>query len=211
MSARDPAPKSDNESTPEAAPRGPSSDVSFVSRAGLKLDAALRAFDLNAAGLICADFGSHTGGFVDCLLRRGAARVYAVDPGYGVLDYRLRRDPRVIVCERTNALQWLAPEPCDLVTIDVGWTPQRLILPSARRALRVPQGCVVTLVKPHYEADKSLLRNGVLPADALPGVLAQVRADCAAGYWRIAMELESPILGHGGNREFLWLLTPVDP
>lgn len=190
-----------------AAPNSASEPAPFASRGGAKLDAALRSFGVDVAGRVCADFGSHTGGFVDCLLRRGAARVYAIDPGYGVLDYRLRRDPRVVVCERTNALQWPAPEPCDLVTIDVGWTPQRLILPSARRALRMPAGRVVTLVKPHYEADKSRLRDGVLPGEALPGVLEQVRADCAAGRWRILGEVESPLVGHGGNREFLWLLA----
>jgi 23S rRNA (cytidine1920-2'-O)/16S rRNA (cytidine1409-2'-O)-methyltransferase len=199
--ARDPQRAAAPDSAPGAAP--------FVSRAGAKLDAALRSFGVDVAGLVCADFGSHAGGFVDCLLRRGAARVYAIDPGYGVLDYRLRRDPRVVVCERTNALRWLAPEPCDLVTIDVGWTPQRLILPSARRALRTPTGRVVTLVKPHYEADKAQLRDGVLLADALPGVLRQVRADCAAGHWSVRGEVESPLAGHAGNREFLWLLVPA--
>src|SRR5512139_1290565 len=89
----------------------------YVSRGGLKLAAALREFQLEPAGWICADFGSHVGGFVDCLLQHGAAKVYAVETGYGVLDYGLRRDPRVVVCERTNALHYVCPEPCDLVTI----------------------------------------------------------------------------------------------
>lgn len=179
----------------------------FVSRAGLKLDAALRAFGFDVRGLTVADFGSHTGGFVDCLLRHGAARVYAVDPGYGILDFSLRRDPRVVVMERKNALHAACPEPCDLVTIDVGWTPQRLILPAARRWLK-PGAAVITLIKPHYEADKRLLKAGVLPEAALDAVLAGVRREVRAG-WSIEGELRSPITGHGGNAEFLWRLRSL--
>lgn len=182
----------------DAAPR-------FVSRGGLKLDAALDAFKLTVTDLVCADFGSHVGGFVDCLLQRGAAKVYAVDPGYGVLDYRLRKDERVVVCERTNALRFDCPEPCDLVTIDVGWTQQRLILPAARRALK-PGGRVVTLIKPHYEAEHRKLKHGVLPHEHLEEVLASVRTDVTELGWRITGDTRSPIEGHGGNAEFLWLL-----
>lgn len=178
----------------------------YVSRGGLKLDAALRAFLLDVRDFVCIDFGSHAGGFVDCLLRYGAARVYAVDPGYGVLDYSLRRDPRVVVHERTNALRFSPPELADLITIDVGWTPQRLILPAARRALK-PAGRVVTLVKPQYEADKSRLRGGCVPDELLGEVLEQCRGDVTQLGWTIARELESPIRGRGGNREFLWLLA----
>jgi 23S rRNA (cytidine1920-2'-O)/16S rRNA (cytidine1409-2'-O)-methyltransferase len=179
----------------------------YVSRGGLKLEAALRAFQIDAAGFVCADFGSHVGGFVDCLLQHGAAKVYAVEPGYGVLDYRLRNDARVVVCERTNALRFECPEPCDLVTIDVGWTPQRLILPAARRALK-PDGRVVTLVKPHYEAPKGWLRKGVLPAKRVAEALDRCRADVAELGWQIAGDIESPLTGHGGNTECLWLLRP---
>jgi 23S rRNA (cytidine1920-2'-O)/16S rRNA (cytidine1409-2'-O)-methyltransferase len=179
----------------------------YVSRAGLKLAAALRAFDLNVTGWTCVDFGSQVGGFVDCLLQHGATRVYAVDPGYGVLDYRLRRDPRVVVCERTNALTYECPEPCDLVTIDVGWTPQRLILPAARRCLRTPTGRVLTLVKPQYEADQEARRGGVVRSDRLPEVLARCRQDILQLGWQLLGEFESPLRGHGGNVEFFWLLT----
>ena len=177
----------------------------YVSRSGLKLHAALTAFQLDVTGYVCADFGSQVGGFVDCLLQHGAARVYAVEPGYGVLDYRLRQDRRVVVCERTNALRFSCPEPCDLVTIDVGWTPQRLILSAARRALK-PDGRVITLVKPHYEAPKAWLRGGVLPADQLEDVLTTCRSDVADLGWTIAHAIESPLPGHGGNVEWLWLL-----
>jgi 23S rRNA (cytidine1920-2'-O)/16S rRNA (cytidine1409-2'-O)-methyltransferase len=177
----------------------------YVSRGGSKLHAGLAAFGLDVSGWICADFGSHVGGFVDCLLQHGAAKVYAIEPGHGVLDYRLRNDARVVVCERTNALQFTSPEPCDLVTIDVGWTPQRLILPAARRALK-PDGCVVTLIKPHYEAPPNWLRGGVLPAERLGAVLAACREDVLDLGWQITAELESPLAGHGGNVEWLWLL-----
>lgn len=179
----------------------------YVSRAGLKLAAALRAFALDVTGWTCADFGSHTGGFVDCLLRHGATKVYAVEPGYGVLDYALRKDPRVVVCERINALRYVCPEPCDLITIDVGWTPQRLILPSARRSLKPPAGRVIALVKPQYEAPRDWLRRGVVPPDKLPAVLATCRQDAAALGWQVRGEIESPLRGHGGNTEYLWLLT----
>ncbi|MBN2445272.1 MAG: TlyA family RNA methyltransferase [Phycisphaerae bacterium] len=177
----------------------------YVSRGGIKLEAALRAFGIDLSGLTCIDFGSHAGGFVDCLLQHGAARVYAVEPGYGVLDYGLRKDERVVVCERTNALQFQSPEPADLVTIDVGWTQQRLILPAARRCLK-PGGIVITLVKPQYEAPKSLLRGGVVPPEHLEGVCEQCREDIREAGWMIDGETESTIRGHGGNREFLWLL-----
>ncbi len=181
----------------------------FASRGGLKLRAALDAFGVDPAGLICADLGSHAGGFVDCLLRGGAARVYAVDTGYGVLDHRLRRDARVVVCDRQNALAYVCPERCDLITIDVGWTPQRLILPAARRSLRDESGRIITLVKPHYEAPKNQLRGGVLREDHLDEVLELVRGDVADAGWEIVSEVRSPITGHGGNVERLMLLAPV--
>ena len=186
----------------------PQPDCPYVSRGGLKLAAALRGFELEVAGWVCCDFGSHVGGFVDCLLQHGAARVFAVEPGYGVLDYKLRGDPRTVVCERTNALKFTCPEPCDLVTIDVGWTPQRLILPVARRCLKPGSGRVVTLVKPHYEAPKEWLRGGVLPPERLAEVLETCREDTRQSGWQIVGELESPLRGHGGNVEALWLLSP---
>src|SRR6188768_2535485 len=108
----------------------------FVSRAGLKLDHALTEFAVDVMGLVCADLGSNAGGFVDCLLRRGAARVYAIDTGYGVLEWKLRKDPRVIVMERTNAMHATLAEVVDVVTIDVAWTRQRNILPAARRMVK---------------------------------------------------------------------------
>src|SRR5215218_2583008 len=107
----------------------------FASRAGLKLEHALDHFKIEVAGRTCADLGSNVGGFVDCLLQRGAARVYAVEKGYGVLEWKLRKDSRVVVMERTNAMHVELPEPVSLVTIDVAWTKQKHILPAARRVL----------------------------------------------------------------------------
>src|SRR5205814_558828 len=133
----------------------------FVSRAGLKLDHALSHFAIDVTGHICADLCSNTGGFVDCLLQRGAAKVYAIDAGYGALDWKLRKDPRVIVMERTNAMHAELPEKVGVVTIDVAWTRQKHILPPARRMLAA-DGWVVTLIKPHYEADPAQLRKGIL-------------------------------------------------
>src|SRR6476620_12477068 len=141
----------------------------FVSRAGQKLDHALGAFAIDVAGRTCADLGSNAGGFVDCLLQRGAAKVYAVDTGYGVLEWKLRKDPRVVVMERTNAMHVTLPEPVSLVTIDVAWTRQRNILPAARRILTAG-GTVITLIEPHYEAAAAKLVKGVLPEGEVDGV-----------------------------------------
>jgi len=177
----------------------------FVTRAGEKLAAALDAFGIDPSGLVCIDFGSHVGGFVDCLLQRGAARVHAVDPGYGIVHASLRDDARVVLHERTNALDFVAPEAADLASIDVGWTPLRLVLPAVRRALRA-DGTAITLVKPHYEAPKRWLRRGVLVEERLPEVCETCRMDVRELGWEIAGEIDSPLRGHGGNRELLWLL-----
>src|SRR5579884_963470 len=119
----------------------------FVSRAGLKLDFALTHFHVDVTDQVCADLGSNSGGFVDCLLQRGAKKVYSIDTGYGVLDWKLRKDLRVIVMERTNAMHVTLPERVSRVTIDVAWTKQQHILPAARRMIE-NGGLVVTLVKP---------------------------------------------------------------
>ncbi len=180
----------------------------FVSRAGQKLDHALSAFELDVRGMTCADLGCNTGGFVDCLLQRGAAKVYAVDTGYGALDYKLRKDPRVVVMERTNAMHVVLPEVMNLVTIDVAWTRQKHILPSAARLIR-PDGRIITLIKPHYEADRALLRQGVLPEAALDEVVDRVKRDIAASGLRIESQTNSPIKGAKGNRELLFQLLAM--
>jgi 23S rRNA (cytidine1920-2'-O)/16S rRNA (cytidine1409-2'-O)-methyltransferase len=178
----------------------------YATRSGLKLQHALRTFGIDARGSICADLGSHQGGFVDCLLQHGAARVYSVDTSYGTLAWRLRRDKRVIVMERTNAMHAALPEPMDLVTIDVGWTPQRHILPAARRLLK-PDGRIITLVKPQYEAGEGERRGGVVPEENLEPVLARVRLDIRAAGLDLVGETPSPLRGGGGNVEVLFLLA----
>jgi len=181
----------------------------FVSRAGAKLEHALATFAIDVTGKTCADLGCSTGGFTDCLLQRGAAKVFAVDTGYGVLDWKLRNDPRVAVMERTNAMHVQLPQPVEIVTIDVGWTRQRNILPSAKTLL-VPAGSVITLVKPQYEADAKLLQKGVLPDDAVDSVLQAVRQETEAAGWDWLGSVRSPIRGSGGNIEVLaWLRCRV--
>src|SRR5688500_17209845 len=191
----------------------------FVSRGGLKLAAALDAFGVGVTGMTCADLGCNVGGFTDCLLQRGAARVYAVDTGYGALAWKLRQDPRVAVMERTNAL-YLDPRApgtlpdfagCDLVTIDLAWTRQAHAVPAALRWLgrrAGDQGRIVTLIKPHYEADRGLLKKGVLPDDAADEVLARVLAELPASGVTVLGCIPSPIRGgagkgRAGNREFV--------
>jgi len=181
--------------------------LKYVSRGGLKLEAALRSLGVAASGLVAADFGCHRGGFTDCLLQHGAARVHAVDTGYGILDWKLRRDPRVVTHERANLLHWRSPELLDLVVIDAGWTPQRLSVPAALRWLK-PQGTVLSLVKPQYEVEMDELRHGVLPQDRLDAALERVRHSLE-GTVRILGEVQSPIPGSGGNIEFWLHLRPA--
>ncbi|HSV16746.1 MAG TPA: SAM-dependent methyltransferase [Tepidisphaeraceae bacterium] len=178
----------------------------FVSRGGQKLHHAIAAFAIDVHAKTCADLGCSTGGFTDCLLQRGAAKVYAVDTGYGVLDWRLRNDPRVVVMERTNAMHVQLPEPVEIVTIDVAWTKQRHILPSGKRLL-APGGIVITLIKPHYEAAPPLLRKGILPEDQIPAVLESVKDDVQHAGFTVAAMVESPIKGAKGNVEMLAMLT----
>ena len=177
----------------------------FVSRAGQKLDHALATFAIDVTGLACADLGCSTGGFTDALLQRGADKVYSVDTGYGVLDWKLRKDPRVVVMERTNAMHVELPEKVDLVSIDVAWTRQKHILPAAMRILK-PGGIIIPLIKPHYEADQKILRKGVLPEESLEVILSQVRQDIEKAGLNIVSICVSPIKGAKGNTEILALL-----
>ncbi len=177
----------------------------FVSRGGLKLAAALDAFALDVASMTCADLGCSTGGFVDCLLQRGAARVYAVDTAYGELAWTLRNDERVVVMERTNALHAEPREACGLVTVDLGWTRQDKAVPAALRWLG-EGGRIVTLIKPHYESGRHRLSddeaeavNARVLAETMPGLGVEVLG-CAP----------APIRGgKGGNLEYLALLRPA--
>ena len=182
------------------------SDRPFVSRGGEKLAAALAAFDVVPADAVCADLGCNVGGFTDALLACGAQRVYAIDTGYGTLAYRLRTDPRVVVLERTNAMHVTLDEPMDLVVVDVGWTRQRHVLPNARRLVK-PRARIITLIKPHYEAEKHQLEGGVLPAPLAREVLEATCRTIAELDLAVLAILPSPIVGRKGNREYLALLA----
>jgi 23S rRNA (cytidine1920-2'-O)/16S rRNA (cytidine1409-2'-O)-methyltransferase len=185
----------------------------YVSRGGIKLAAALDQFEVSVHGLFTADVGASTGGFTDCLLQRGACRVYAIDVGYGQLAWKLRQDPRVIVLERTNAryLEQL-PEPVDLVTIDVSFISLRLILPRARDWLS-PSGLVIPLIKPQFEAGRENVGKGGVVRD--PRVHRQVLRSTLE--WVESVQLyprgliRSPLEGPAGNIEFLALLVKVRP
>ncbi len=193
----------------------------YVSRAGGKLEHALREFAIDVTGWRCADFGCNVGGFTDCLLQHGAARVNAIDTGYGTLAYSLRIDPRVVVMERVNALHADPPEePMNLVTIDLGWTPQRHSIPAARRWLAPASGLIISLVKPHYELTederRTALIDGVLDPTTARGVLERVLDQMPALGVRALRHCLSPITGRksarrskggGGNIEFLVLLA----
>ena len=182
----------------------------YVSRGGEKLAFALDHFGVDPAGRVCADLGCSTGGFTDVLLQRGAARVHAVDTAYGVLDWRLRNDPRVVVHERTNALYVALPEPCSLVVIDAGWTRQARIVPAAL-ALLAPGGEIVSLLKPHYEAPRRLLEGGLLPEHHRAAVVREVVADLCRLPVRVSEPVVSPLRGgKGGNVEYLLHITTVD-
>ena len=180
--------------------------MEYVSRAGTKLAHALDAFQIDVAGLECADFGCNAGGFTDCLLKKGATKVIAVDTGYGMLDWKLRNDPRVDVRERTNVLYApVPPEGVDLVVLDMAWTRQRHSIPAAIRWLR-PNGCIVALIKPHYESQgdqrKALVR-GCLPAHIAADVVARVLTEMPELGVEVIADCPSPLEGGGGNSEHL--------
>ena len=177
----------------------------YVSRGGDKLAAALNHFDLDPTGLSCADLGSHVGGFVDCLLQHRAARVYSVDTSYGILAWKLRKDSRVVVFERTNAMHVALPEKVGLLTVDVGWTRQEKIIPHAATLIS-DQGIILTLVKPHYEARDDERVDGVVLPNAFDAIVARTVAAIAGLGMRVEATCESPIPGHGGNREVFALL-----
>jgi 23S rRNA (cytidine1920-2'-O)/16S rRNA (cytidine1409-2'-O)-methyltransferase len=179
----------------------------YVSRGGVKLAAALDHFQIDPSGLVCLDVGASTGGFTDCLLQRGAARVYAVDVGHGQLDARLRADPRVVVREKVNARALSAadvPEPVDLTVADVSFISLRLILPAVA-VLTKAGAAIVTLVKPQFEAGRGEVpRGGVVKSEE---VRRRVVEEVGEAGRRLGLEvlgsIRSPIQGARGNEEFL--------
>lgn len=230
----------------------------FVSRGGLKLQHALSNFKIQIANFVVLDVGSSTGGFVDCLLQNGAAKVFAVDTAYGEFAWKLRNDPRVVVMERTNILhleslpkttkhnQVIHSAPTvilseakniypsatpqddsiktgnddvekeddkadnnqlvDLITIDASWTKLEKILPVVQKFLK-PDGYIIALLKPHYQADKSLLVKGILDEGEALRVKGEVESKIQDLGFKIREAIDSPILGGGGNHEYLLLIT----
>ena len=192
----------------------------FVSRGGEKLDAALDAFAIDVTGWICADVGASTGGFTDCLLQRGAAKVYAIDVGKGILHWKLRNDPRVMVMEETNARYVESlPEPLSLVTVDASFISLRILLPVVKRWLfplsasvldeNKEEKVVLALIKPQFEAGKKDVARGdgvIRDPEIHRQVLQDVLGFAQQNGFQIRGLIKSPLLGPKGNAEFLvWL------
>lgn len=192
--------------------KGPA--IPYVSRGGLKLEKAMELWNIDLTGRLCADIGASTGGFSDCMLQKGAAKVYAVDTGYGKLDWKIRTDPRVVALERTNA-RYLTreqiPEALDFASVDVSFISLRLILPALRGVLKA-QGQVVCLVKPQFEAGREKVgKKGVVRDKGTHLEVLEHFFDHAHdnGFTVKAMTF-SPIKGPEGNIEYLGLLGPAD-
>lgn len=178
----------------------------FVSRAGEKLQFALDQFKLEVNDLICADFGSSTGGFVDCLLQNNATKIYSIDTSYGELAWTLRNNPKVVVMERTNAMHVKLPEKVDFISIDTAWTKQILTIPNALDNLK-PGGVIISLIKPHYESPREYLKKGRLMDEYVEEVLNKTKNDIISVGGKVVSIVESPIVGEKGkNREFLALI-----
>jgi 23S rRNA (cytidine1920-2'-O)/16S rRNA (cytidine1409-2'-O)-methyltransferase len=181
-------------------------DLPYVSRGGLKLEQGLNFFDVDPSGLVCLDVGASTGGFTDCLLQRGAKRVYAVDVGEGLLHPKLREDPRVVVLEGINA-RYLTPshfpEKMDLITVDVSFISLKKVLPALKELLK-DNGLIIALIKPQFELSPKEVKKGIVRDPKL-------HLKVVNEIWEFAKDLgfeplgvvESPILGAKGNKEFL--------
>lgn len=185
----------------------------FVSRGGEKLDAALDTFGVDVTGFVCADVGASTGGFTDCLLQRGATKVYAIDVGKGILHWKLRNDPRVVVMEETNArfIESL-PERVDLVTVDASFISLKVLLPVVNRWIRPSserEWAVIALIKPQFEAGKKDVSrgDGVIRDPAIhKQVLLDMLSFAQEERFSVSGLIKSPLLGPKGNTEFLvWL------
>lgn len=190
----------------------------FVSRGGEKLDAALNTFGMDVTGLVCADVGASTGGFTDCLLQRGAKKVYAIDVGKGILHWKLRNDPRVVVMEETNArFVETLPEQVSLVTVDASFISLKILLPVVRRwispsplsPLPRGEGGIIALIKPQFEAGKKDVSRGdgvIRDPEIHRQVLLDVLGFAQGEGFRVHGLIKSPLLGPKGNVEFLvWL------
>ena len=190
-------------------------DEGYVSRGGIKLAGALDGFSLSVAGLVAMDVGASTGGFTDCLLRRGARRVYAVDVGYGQLAWRLRQDPRVVVLERTN-VRYLEreqiPEPVDLATVDTSFISLTKVIPRVLGFLS-KNSRLLALIKPQFEVGRGLVGKGgvVRQPELHQRVVSELERFCRDQGLAVEGVVESSLLGPKGNREFFILAVKPTP
>jgi len=194
----------------EGTPITVESDPGYASRGALKLGPALDRFGVDPAGRVCADIGASTGGFTDVLLRRGATRVYALDVGRGLLHWRLRQDPRVVVIERVNARDLETfPEPVGLVVIDVSFIGLEKVLPAVGRA--APGAEVVALFKPQFQVERGSVGKGGIVRDeaAVEIALHGFRRWCAENGFAVLAEAPSELAGADGNREIFVHLEPL--
>jgi len=188
-----------------------SDDCPYVSRGGLKLEKALEAFCVSVDGLVCADIGSSTGGFTDCLLQKGAKKVFAIDSGSDQLHPKLREDPRVVSLERTNARymdETLLGEKVDLAVMDVSFISQTLLYPAIGRILK-ENGLLISLIKPQFEVGRGNIgKNGIVKNDRIRDeAVARVLESAAACGFVCGGTVLSPIKGGDGNTEFLAIFT----
>ena len=207
----------------------------FVSRGGLKLQAALQQFQINPENMVCADLGCNVGGFTDCLLQQNASKLYSVDTGYGPFAWKLRQNPLVTTLERTNALHFDPTtlenfQPCDLVVIDLGWTRQKHAIPAALKWLKPNSpdtttsggvsggGGIISLIKPHYESDQSSNKRigdrGVLDEEESKRILQITLDEMPTFGVQVINHIQSPIKGgkskgRTGNIEYLAHLQPI--
>ncbi len=185
-------------------------DIPYVSRGGLKLEAALDSFKIDPTDLICLDVGASTGGFTDCLLQRGAKTVYAVDVGYGQLAWKLRQDPRVVVIERTNirhAKKESIPDPIDLAVIDVSFISLKLVIPQVKQFLGT-DARILALIKPQFEVGRDQVGKGGVIRDPLlhQSVIEELTDFFIKTGYQACPVVPSPIMGPKGNKEFFILL-----
>ncbi|MBR5021063.1 MAG: TlyA family RNA methyltransferase [Oscillospiraceae bacterium] len=187
----------------------------YVSRGGLKLEKALRDFGVDPTGFVCSDSGASTGGFTDCLLQQGASKVFAIDVGYGQLDWKIRNDPRVVVMERTN-IRNVTPEdlgePLDLSVVDVSFIGLEIVLPAIRNLLKPGRGQVLCLIKPQFEAGKENVgKKGVVREPKIHQMVLDNFVSLVHGLgFKILGLTFSPVKGPEGNIEFLGHLTLAD-
>ena len=184
----------------------------YVSRGGLKLEKALRDFGVRPVGYVCSDSGASTGGFTDCLLQQGARKVFAIDVGYGQLDWKIRSDERVVVMERTN-IRYVTPEdlgePLDLSVVDVSFISLKIVLPAIQKLLKPGQGQVLCLIKPQFEAGKEKVgKKGVVREKSTHKEVLDMFVELADSLnFKILGLTFSPVKGPEGNIEFLGHLT----